>query len=312
MELKTICLMLLAGLAACFLMISGCDSNKGYTFVDLTEKIFPGTDDLQTPAKEPLRVAVSSMVSPKETYIFYKELLEYLGKRIGYDILLIQRRTYAEVSALFPKQLIDLAFICSGPYAIQKETYGFEGIATPVVRGKPYYQSYLIVQKQSSHSSLDDLKGKVFAFTDPGSNTGALVPRYWLSLIGAGEHSFFKQVIYTYSHDNSIMAVAKGLVDGATVDGHKWEFYNRKNPYFTEKTRVIRKSEAFGGPPLVASTALASDLKTKIQETILSMHQSSEGRNILGNLMIDRFEKPNSIWYDRILAMHHLVQKGTP
>ena len=312
MEVKTIGRMLLTGLAACVLMISGCDSNRGYTHVDLTDKKVPGTEDLQTPAKDTLRVAISAMISPKETYIFYRELLEYLGKRIGYDILLVQRRTYAEVNALFPKHLIDLAFICSGPYATQRESYGFEGIATPVVRGMPYYQSYLIVQKQSSHSRLEDLKGKVFAFTDPGSNTGALVPRYWLSLMGATEHSFFKQIIYTYSHDNSIMAVAKGLVDGATVDGHKWEFYNRKNPYFTEKTRVIKTSEHFGGPPLVASAALAPDLKSRIQETMLSMHQSGDGRNILENLMIDRFEAPDPVWYEKIRTMHHLVGKGAP
>lgn len=87
----------------------------------------------------------------------------------------------------------------------------------------------------------------MFAFTDPGSNTGALVPRYWLALKGIAAHLYFKEIVYTYSHDNSIMAVAKGLVDGATVDGHKWEFYHRKTPYFTEKTRVIKKSETFGG-----------------------------------------------------------------
>lgn len=307
MAFKNICLIIVSGLILCFLVISGCDSDKGYTYVDLTEKMSLKEDDLPTAADNTLRVAVSSMVSPKETYAFYKELLEYLGKQIGYDILLIQRKTYAEINELFPKQLIELAFICSGPYATQKEKCGFEGIATPVVRGEPYYQSYLIVKKRSPYFSLGDLRGKVFAFTDPGSNTGALVPRYWLAVKGETEHAYFKQVIYTYSHDNSIMAVAKGLVDGATVDGHKWEFYSRSNPYLTEKTRIIRKSELFGGPPLVASAALAPELKKLIQDTLLSMHQNSKGQKILENLMIDRFERPQPVWYEKILAMYHFV-----
>lgn len=68
--------------------------------------------------------------------------------------------------------------------------------------------------------------------------------------------SFFKRITYTYSHDNSILAVAKGLVDGAAVDGHKWEFYNAKNPYFTSKTRVIKKSDYFGSPPKSLRLAL--------------------------------------------------------
>jgi len=83
----------------------------------------------------------------------------------------------------------------------------------------------------------------VFAFTDPDSNTGRLVPTFWLSQIGERPESFFSKTIYTYSHDNSILAVNRALVDGAAVDGLIWEYYHRKNPVFTSKTRVIRKSE---------------------------------------------------------------------
>ena len=44
---------------------------------------------------------------------------------------------------------------------------------------------------------------------------------------------FFSNTIYTYSHDNSIMAVAKGMVDGASVDGLIWEFYHQRKPTIT-------------------------------------------------------------------------------
>jgi phosphonate transport system substrate-binding protein len=93
----------------------------------------------------------------------------------------------------------------------------------------------------------------VFAFTDPDSNTGAMVPRFWLAQLGETPESFFSKTIFTYSHDNSILAVAKGLVDAAAVDGHQWEYFERFNPGYTSKTRVIRKSQPFGSPPLVAA-----------------------------------------------------------
>ena len=101
---------------------------------------------------------------------------------------------------------------------------------------------------------LADLRNYIFAFTDPDSNTGKLVPTYWLSLINERPETFFSKTIYTYSHDNAIMAVAKGLVDGAAVDGLIWEYYHHKNPVFTSETRIIRKSEPYGIPPLVTST----------------------------------------------------------
>lgn len=287
----------------------GCEQGTDYKYVDFSEKIETSQQDLSPEKTKTLRVAVSAMISPKETYVYYEELLKYMGKQIGYEIILIQRKTYSEVNELFPKQLIELAFVCSGPYAAGKQKYALEGLAVPVVRGKPFYQSYLIVQKKSSYNSLEDLRGKIFAFTDPDSNTGTLVPRYWLSQLNETPASFFNHTTYTYSHDNSILAVAKGLVDGATVDGHKWEFYNAKNPYFTSKTRVIKKSDYYGSPPLVASSMLDSKLKSRIQEAILTMHNTREGKTILANLMIDRFELIEDEWYNKIQIMYEKVHQ---
>ena len=122
-----------------------------------------------------------------------------------------------------------LAFICSGPYATGKGSLQFEPLAVPMVQGSHFYQSYLIVNKNSSFNHLEDLKGHSFAFTDPHSNTGKLVPSYWLTQLGEQPETFFSQIIYTYSHDNSIMAVSRGLVDGASVDSLIWEYYRPKS-----------------------------------------------------------------------------------
>lgn len=290
-------------------LIIGCEKNADYQFVDLSEK---QKEEKQTPSatgRKQLKVAVAAMISPKDTLVYYEELLDYIGQQIGYEIVLIQRKTYSEINELFPNRSIDLAFVCSGPYANGKHKYEFEGIATPIIRGEPYYQSYLIVRKDSPYHSLDDLKGKVFAFTDPDSNSGALVPRYWLFQKNHSPESFFSRFTYTYSHDNSILAVGKGLVDGAAVDGHQWEFYHSKNPSLTDKTRVIRKSEQFGSPPLVASSFLNPQLKSDIQHAVLALHQSSEGKKILDSLMIDRFEMPKEEWYKNVQAMYSAVDQ---
>ncbi len=291
------------------LLGSGCEKSNDYEFVNLSEKLEPEKLTPSISGSKQLRVAVAAMISPKETLVYYEELLDYIGNEVGYEVALIQRKTYSEVNELFPKRLIDLAFVCSGPYANERAKYKFEGLATPIVRGKPFYQSYMIVQKNSSYNSLEDLRGKIFAFTDPDSNTGTLVPHFWLYQRNETPESFFNRITYTYSHDNSIFAVAKGLVDGATVDGHKWEFYNAKNPYFTSKTRVIKKSDHFGSPPLVASSFLNPQLKADIQNAILTMHKSDVGKKILENLFIDRFELPKDEWYENIQSMYVKVRK---
>ncbi len=285
----------------------GCSGETGYQPVDFSQTVKidpPARTQNETPS---LRVAVAAMISPKETFVFYRELLDYIGRKTDHEITLIQRRTYGEINELFPKGDIDLAFICTGPYAVGREVFGFDALVTPVIRGEPYYRSYLIVHRDSAFNDLSDLKGRVFAFTDPESNTGALVPKYWLAELNETAGGFFRELTYTYSHDNSILAVARGLVDGAAVDGHLWEYYNHRNPLYTSMTRVIQKSKPFGSPPLVASDSLPAHLKMNIREIAMTMHQDPEGREILAKLMIDRFVIPEEAWYAPVKEMAQRV-----
>jgi phosphonate transport system substrate-binding protein len=287
-----------------FLGCSGDDDTKVVDFSNTVQVARPGE---QPSADLYLRVAVGAMISPKETTVYYRQILDYISSHIGKESELIQRKTYDEINELFGKGEIDLAFICSGPYATSKDKYGFELLATPQVKGSHFYHSYLIVNKDSPFHRLEDLRGRVFAFTDPDSNTGRLVPTYWLAQAGEKPETFFGKTIYTYSHDNSIMAVAKGLVDGAAIDGLIWEYYDYKKPSLTSQTRIIRKSELYGIPPIVAHRDADPELKDRIRQFLLSMHEDPEGQKILGALMIDRFIEPREEWYQTIRNMKQNV-----
>ena len=238
------------------LMIGGCSRDSDKVAVDFSKTVPVARPGDQKSANPPLRVAVAAMVSPKETLELYRQLLTYLGHKTGKDLELVQRKTYGEVNEMLGKGLIDLAFVCSGPYVTGKDKYGFVLLAVPEVHGHPTYSAYLIVNKESNFHRLEDLKGHTFAFTDPDSNTGRLVPLAWLAALHTTPEAFFGRIIYTYSHDNSIMAVARGLVDGAAVDGLIWDYYEKKNPAFTvqnpnhQKIRTLLYSAARRLPPV--------------------------------------------------------------
>jgi phosphonate transport system substrate-binding protein len=287
----------------------GCTGDGPSRVVDFGKTIEIARPETPSKGHSGLRVAVAAMVSPKETFVHYRELLAYLGAKLDQEVELVQRKTYGEINELLGKGEIDLAFLCSGPYATEKDKYGFELLATPEINGSHFYRAYLIVNEKSLFRDLKDLQGKTFAFTDPDSNTGKLVPTYWLEELGERPETFFKQSIYTYSHDNSIMAVAKGLVDGASVDSLIWDFYNRTNPALTNSTRVIRRSAPYGVPPLVASKTLRADVKVAICQALFSMREDADGRKILDKLMIDRFVEPSDKWYDGI---RELSRKSAP
>jgi phosphonate transport system substrate-binding protein len=285
------------------LLMSACSDERGKRVVDFSDTVPVDRPGAKAAEPDSLRVAVGAMVSPKETLSYYQQLLDLIGTGLGKRVELVQRKTYREINDLLGKGEIDLAFICSGPYAAAEDSSTFELIATPEIGGSHFYQAYLIVNEKSSFNKLEDLKGHTFAFTDPDSNTGRLVPAYWLARIGERPETFFREVIFTYSHDNSIVAVAKGMVDGASVDGLVWDYFHRHDSDLTSSTRIIRKSDYYGIPPVVASKMLPEEVKRTVRDLLFSLHTHEEGKKILEQLMIDRFVEPQDNWYDSIRQM---------
>jgi phosphonate transport system substrate-binding protein len=289
------------------ILLFSCLGEQDTTFVDFSDRIIVERPGNESQEGDHFKVAVGSIISAQETVVYYHELLEYIAAKLDRQIKLVQRKTYGEINQLISAGQIDLAFICSGPYANGRKKFGFEALAMPRVRGTHLYQSYLIVNQDSPIQTLADLRGKIFAFTDSESNTGKLVPTYWLALEKEKPEDFFGKIIYTYSHDNSIMAVARSLVDGAAVNGQVWQYYHHRDPAFTAKTRVIRKSEPFGNPPVVASSRLPNQMKERMRDLLYHMHQDPKGKKILNKLMIDRFIAPIEGCYDPILAMNKKI-----
>lgn len=289
-------------------LLAGCERGEEVRAVDFSKTVAVSDPMADADRRPVLRAAVGAMISPKETHGIYLQLLAYISRKMEVELEFVQRKTYAEVNELLGQGDIDLAFICSGPYALGREEHGFKLLAAPVVHGAPTYNSYLIVNRDGPHQSLEDLRGTTFAFTDPHSNTGRLVPEYWLAVMDERPESFFRDVIYTYSHDNSIQAVAQGLVDGAAVDSLIWDYYSRENPVHTARTRIIKRSEPYGIPPIVVAADMPRERADLIQQLLLEMHTDPEGAIILNELMIDRFVPADPAWYASIRELHETVR----
>jgi phosphonate transport system substrate-binding protein len=251
----------------------------------------------------PLRIGMGAMITPKEGYVYYLQLKRYLEEKLHQPVQLIDRDSYKKINALLRSGGIDAAFVCAGPYVEGHREFGLELLAMPLADGKPVYYSYIIVHRDSPITELEGLRGKSFAFADPESNTGKIVPMYMLALMQETPASFFGNYVYTYGHDKSIKAVALQLVDGAAVDSLIWEYANRTNPEYTAKTRIIRKSSPYGIPPVVVRPGLAAATKQHLQEILLHMHEDQKGRQILQGMMLDRFVTGDDKNYDSIRAM---------
>jgi len=250
-------------------------------------------------ARPALRAAVAAMISPQQTYLRYREIFETVAQRLGRPLIFVQRKTYGEINELLEAGDIDLAWVCTGALEDLNVHGGVRMVAMPLVSGRPQYRAYVIVREPGRIRSLQDLRGRRFAFTDPLSLTGRKVIVRWLGERGTNPEAFFSNTFFTHAHDNSILAVRRGLADGATVDSLVYDWLRRAVPEKVKGTRVIWRSEWFPIPPLVVPNGLDPGYRRRIQKALLGLGSDPATRKILDEIGVDRFAAADPDLYSR-------------
>ncbi|MDP3544312.1 MAG: phosphate/phosphite/phosphonate ABC transporter substrate-binding protein [Elusimicrobiota bacterium] len=265
--------------------------------------------DVETSAEDveqlvkPLRIAIASTVSPQRNLRDYQRMLEYLGRKLGMPVDVVQRSGYSECIALLENREVDAAFVCSGPYVEARERFGAEALVAPRISGSGTYCAYVIAREGGPIRTFSDLRGKIFAFTDPLSLTGKLYPSHLLEKRGARAETYFSRTIFTWGHDNSVEAVAQGLADGAAVSSLVWEGLAKSEGSAASRTKVIGRSAEFGMPPVVVHPGLDPKLKKRLLDVFLGMHRDPEGMALLGQAGIERFTAGADSSYDGVRRM---------
>lgn len=257
-----------------------------------------------------VKVAIASVVSPKESYAYYEEMVQYISKKLNKQVKIVQKRSYSEVNELIKNNEIDFAFVCSGAYIEGSKEFGMKLLVAPKMYGRTTYNSYIIVQNKSNYTNFLELRGKRFAFSDPLSNSGKLYPTYRLALMNETPGSFFgvnekgrNNSFFTYSHDSSIISVAEGLAEGAAVDSLVYEYMRNTKPEVISKTRILEVSPPFGIPPVVVPKDIDPFLEQRLKDIFLDMDKDEEGRGILLKIKIDKFVNIEDNAYDSVREM---------
>jgi phosphonate transport system substrate-binding protein len=234
-------------------------------------------------------------------------LESYLEAALARPVALVTRRTYQEITALLLSGQLDAAWICGYPYIQYRDRLTL--LAVPVWRGRPLYQSYLIVDRMRDATDILDLRGDIHAFSDPDSNSGHLVTQAALAELGQSPNTFFRKIFFTYSHRNVVRAVASGLAESGSVDGYVWEVVAEIEPELTSETRIMRKSEWLGFPPVACSKALAATpLAAAISRALVGMADDPDGREVLSLLRLDGFTEGDAHLFDGIARKFELVR----
>lgn len=287
-----------AVVAVLTLFVGACASADAepIAYVDLTQRVpvpAEGTGEVA-----PLRVAVAAILSPEGNIESYGALADYLGVRLERPVEIVQRRTYQEINDLLESGDVDMGFVCTSAYVRGHDDFGLALLAAPQIGGETVYYSDLIVAANSAASSMADLRGSEFAFTDPISTTGRIYPTFLVNQLGETPETFFDEVFFTYSHDRAIAAVAEGVADAAGVDSLVLDYALARDP--TLNIKVIDRSPAFKIPPAVVSPGVSPQQAAELQDLLLNIAADPAAAPVLSALGIDGFVMVDDAAYDPV------------
>lgn len=260
---------------------------------------------MRAPGQATLRIGLTPVFLDEQAR-FLADWRRWLEDRLSRGVEFVQRGNYREVVDLVRGRRLNCAWICGYPYVRFRQELAL--LCTPLWKGTPFYRSYIIVgTRDGKTQNLAELRGRVFAYSDPDSNSGCLYPRYVLASRGEIVDRFFSRTFFAWSHRNVVEAVATGLAAGGAVDGYVWETLREFDPALVDRTRVIERSGPFGQPPFVVHRDHDPDERELLRSLFTRMAGDDTGSALLHRLRLDGFAHPDPAWYDDIARMAERV-----
>ena len=197
-------------------------------------------------------------------------IVQYLEETLEVKVNLKTTSDYTGIITGMAHGHIDAAYIGPKAYVTATERTNVEAVAMEVNHeGVPGYHGIILTRKGSGLKTLEDIKGKVWAFTDPQSTSGTLVPSILFSKKGINPDNYFSKVIYSGGHQASVLALKAGRVDAISNNdldfnsgvGKQWE---------KDDFNVVWKSDLIPGTPIAVRGELPTSLKVAIKGAFLA------------------------------------------
>jgi phosphonate transport system substrate-binding protein len=225
------------------------------------------------------------------------------GQDSGFYVKSAVPASYIAVVESFGTKKADFAALTTFSYILAKDIkkYDVEAVLE-VLRGnnERTYKAQIIAHKDSNIKTLEDLKGKKFAFTDPASTSGYILP----SKLFKDKGIQLGETVFAQKHDNVVTMVYQKQVDaGATyysapktteLNGKKIEEITDARarvktqfPDVEDKVKIIGFTQEIPNEPWVLRSNLLADpqknkeLKDLIVESLLEFVKTDDGKEML-------------------------------
>jgi phosphonate transport system substrate-binding protein len=252
-----------------------------------------------------LRVGFAPFENAEDVVRKAQPVVAMLRKTLGMEVRPYVAGDYPGVVEAMKGGKLDVAFYSPAAFVMAEKIAGARLILKSVYKGRSVYYSAIITRNDSKIKTLADLKGKTFAFVDPGSTSGGVYPKVMLMNAGINPAKHFSRVIYAGGHDAAILAVVNHKVDAAATFANDtrgedvpWKPMLKGR---AGEVRVIGYSKPIPNGAIAVAKNLDPALTARVRQAFLDLGKTAEGRKLLAQMyLIDRFEPAAPHDYDSV------------
>ena len=256
-------LIMLTAVIAVLLFIAGCapgDAGSGTGNSQLTLAYLPSEED------------------PEGRMTAFAELGEYLSDALDQTVRIVQANAYGPTIEAMRAGKVDI-IRANGPftYIIANEKAGAEAIVRVGSSAGPgLYQSVIVAHPETGIETLEDLIARAgeldFAFVDPASASGHLIPRALLESMGIDPEEDFARTIFTMTHTNSAMTVISGKVHAGAISSVTYERFLKTGVMEADDMTVLWRSDPTPTGPVMVRNDLPQELKGRLRDAYLALN----------------------------------------
>lgn len=226
-----------------------------------------------------LNLSVIPFDTPQNIQRRFGPLLEYLNRATGRKLELTVAADFAQMLVDLAEQKTDMVFLTPLTYIQARKKIGVLPLVKALRDRMPFTHAVIVTRPDSGITSLQDLRGKRFAFGDKRSTSSFHVPRALLAAAGImledlQEYAFLGQ------QDAIVKAVLAGEYDAGGIRERAGGMFENRG------LAVLERSTEIPGRNICVSPQLDQQTSDLFKQALVALdHNTTEHASILG--MID-------------------------
>jgi phosphonate transport system substrate-binding protein len=252
-----------------------------------------------------LRIGLIPEMNVFEQVERYRRLADYLSRQVDRPIRLTMLSRYGNIVQRMVGQDVDGAFLGSFTGALASAQLGMQPVARPInLDGSSTYWGYIFVRKDSGISTVEQMRGARLALVERATTAGYVFPVAYFRRHGVDDlDNHFSDIQFWGSHDASIRAVLSGRADVGAAKNTIWEHLVQEDPRVERELRILATSPRVPSNGLFISSTVAPSVAEGIRSSLLELHESPHGAEILSALRVEGFVPTDAASYEPVMEL---------